>query len=177
MVRATPRTTIIMPSVAMNGGSFSLVMSRPLAAPQAAPVSRPMNMLIQIGTPAIAAMTATVPVSAMTDPMERSMPAVMMVKVTPMPMMVVVLVCRARLRMLRMVKKFFAVMEKTVNRTTTAPKVRNLSSATPDLPFAVRASGPCSGEGWVRALLMIEFSLSHRALPRNSGFPPAWFPS
>jgi hypothetical protein len=135
MVRATPLATIIMPSVAMNGGSFNRVIISPLRRPQTVPTSRPMIMLAQIGTPALAAITAIVPEKAMTDPMLRSIPPVMMVKVTPMPIRVIVLVCKARLRMLRMVKKFLAVIEKTVNSTITAPRLINLSRSRLACPF------------------------------------------
>ena len=135
MVRAIPRETIIMPSVAMNGGSFNLVIRSPLARPQATPTSRPMSMLIQIGTPAIADITATVPVRAMTDPMERSIPPVIMAKVTPMPMRVVVLVCSARVRMLRMVKKFFAVIEKLGRKVTMFHPDGNPARATLSVSF------------------------------------------
>ena len=120
----------------------------------------------------MAAMTATVPVSATTDPMERSMPAVMMVNVTPIPMSVVVLVCRARLRTLRMVKKFFAVMEKTANITTTAPNVRNLSRAIRDRPGAAVSSRPgCSLRG-ACVSLMVGFSLPLRATSRGEASRP-----
>ena len=179
-----------MPSVAMNGGSFSRVISRPLARPQTMPTARPTSQLIQMGTPAMAAMTATVPVRATTDPMDRSIPAVMMVNVTPMPMSVVVLVCRARLRTLRMVKKFFAVIEKTANSTTTAPKVRNLSRAIRDRPGAAARSWPCGSLRGAWVSLMVGFSLPLGATgrgeasrpslpgpPQSSGFPPAWCPS
>jgi hypothetical protein len=94
-----------------------------------------MIMLAQIGTPALAAITATVPEKAMIDPMLRSIPPVIMVKVTPMPIRVIVLVCKARLRILRMVKKFLAVIEKTVNSTITATRLINLSSSLLACPF------------------------------------------
>jgi hypothetical protein len=69
----------------------------------------------------------------------------MMVKVTPMPISVIVLVCKARLRMLRMVKKFLAVIEKNVNSTITAAKVKNLSRARPDFPgFSMVSRGSFS---------------------------------
>ena len=82
-------------------------------------------MLSPMGTPAFAAITARVPVSATTEPMERSIPPVMIVKVTPMPMMVVVLVCSARDRTLLSVKKFLAATEKTAKRTIVAPRMMN----------------------------------------------------
>ena len=92
----------------------------PLRRPQTTPTIRPMIMLSQIGRPAIEAITAIVPDRAMTDPMERSMPAVMIVKVSPMPMRVIVLVCRASVRTFRTVKKFLAVIEKKVKHDNRA---------------------------------------------------------
>ncbi len=55
------------------------------------------------------------------------MPPVIMAKVTPMPINVIVLVCRARERMLRIVKKFFATIEKMIKSTITATKGRKPS--------------------------------------------------
>ena len=55
------------------------------------------------------------------------MPPEIMAKVTPMPMRVTALVCRARLRMLRTVKKFLATNEKKINSTIAAAKVMNRS--------------------------------------------------
>jgi hypothetical protein len=49
----------------------------------------------------------------------------MIVKVTPMPIMVVVLVCSARDRTLRTVKKFLAVTAKTAKRTIVAARMMN----------------------------------------------------
>ena len=113
----------------MNGGSFNLVTKSPLIRPVAAPTSRPITILSQMGTPAIAAITETVPERAITDPMDKSIPPVIIGNVTPIPIMVTALVCKARLSTLRMVKKFFAVNEKAINKKITAPKVINFSSA------------------------------------------------
>ncbi len=90
-----------------------------------------MIMLSQIGIPAMAAMTAIVPERAMTDPMERSIPAVRIAKVSPIPMMVIALVCSARERTLRMVKKFLAVIEKTINNAAIAMYRMNAPAARP----------------------------------------------
>src|ERR1700722_6291677 len=74
-----------MPSVAMNGGIFALATSVPENAPQIAPVAIAATMPAHIGscqyvrnTPAITAQ------NVISVPTERSMPAVMMMKVEAM---------------------------------------------------------------------------------------------
>ena len=133
IVRAIPRATIIVPRVAMNGGSLSLVINNPFNKPFAIPTNKPITILSHKGTPAMAAMTETVPESAMIDPMDKSMPPVMIANVTPIPMIVTALVCKARLSTLRIVKKFGAVSEKNINKRMTTPKVINFSTDPPDL--------------------------------------------
>ncbi|MNE55234.1 hypothetical protein D3C80_1500590 [compost metagenome] len=76
---ATPRAISIMPSVAMKGGSFNWVMTKPLISPQSEPVRIPSSMPIQIGScSSFTASAATTPASARTEPTDRSIPPVMM---------------------------------------------------------------------------------------------------
>ncbi len=85
-MRERPLSSHIMPSVAMNGGSFSLATREPEMAPLSAPVPIAARTPVHIGrcqsvrnTPHI---TAQKVISVPTD---RSMPAVMMTKVLATP--------------------------------------------------------------------------------------------
>ena len=71
-----------VPSVTMNGGKRRRVISVPLSAPNAAHTKRPRAM-VRIGlSPALTASDViTMVPSAMTVPLDRSMPAVRMTSV------------------------------------------------------------------------------------------------
>ena len=79
-----PRAIIIMPSVAINGGTFMREMTMPLTKPASAPVKSPTMTPTQTGMPMLVTATPVITAaSVMTVPTERSMPPVMMTKVTP----------------------------------------------------------------------------------------------
>ena len=80
MVR--PRATESMPSVTMNEGTRRTAKATPLTRPAATPTSRPAANPAM--TPYDSATTAaTTPVSATTEPTDRSMLPAMMTSVTP----------------------------------------------------------------------------------------------
>ena len=73
-----------MPSVAMKGGTFILAMTKPLTRPQAPPASRPTTTPSGTGSPRSTMNTPVMTAEKVsTVPIERSMPPVMMTKVTP----------------------------------------------------------------------------------------------
>ncbi len=87
MMEPTPWDIIIVPSVAMNGGSRSLATSRPLARPNVAPTATVSSSASASGH--WCCLNTNAPSSAehiMTVPIERSMPPVMMTNVTPKAM-------------------------------------------------------------------------------------------
>ena len=77
-----------VPRVTMNGGIFSRVTSAPLRRPKAAPQMRPSGKARIVGTPSS---TARRPITTeemtMMTPIDRSMPAVRITRVWPMPRM------------------------------------------------------------------------------------------
>ena len=64
-----------VPSVAMNGMTFRRVMNRPLITPAAPPASTPSSTAMSGSTPSRMAIAVTTPLSAITEPTDRSMPA------------------------------------------------------------------------------------------------------
>ncbi len=89
-----PRNMLIVPSVTMNGGSLSLVMSVPFNRPQIKPVkipATPAKHAIDAELPPEPAANITsppiIPETAIMEPTDRSMPAEMIMKVIPTEMM------------------------------------------------------------------------------------------
>ena len=73
-----------MPSVAMNGGIFIFEMMMPLTKPANDPVTIPASTPTQIGSPMFVTTTPVMTAAnVITVPTERSIPPVMMMKVTP----------------------------------------------------------------------------------------------
>ena len=70
-----------VPSVVINGGSPQHEMSQPLRSPQTAPVSAPTTNTTGIGTPAVTASAAVIPLSVRIAPSDRSRPPLMMMNV------------------------------------------------------------------------------------------------
>ena len=84
MIEPMPWDIIIVPRVAMNGGSLSFATSRPLAKPNAVPTPTVSTSESQSGQ--LCCLNTNAPRSAehiITVPMERSIPPVMMTNVTP----------------------------------------------------------------------------------------------
>ncbi len=87
MMEPKPWLIIMVPSVAMKGGSFSLATITPLRKPNTAPTSTATSRetisgkcsCLKVYAPSRAAHIITVP-------RDRSMPPVMMIKVTPKAM-------------------------------------------------------------------------------------------
>ena len=67
----------------MNGWISKKWMIAPMASPSAVPRSRPTTRTRTGGHPAASSEAVTIPVSATTDPTERSMPPVRMTNVIP----------------------------------------------------------------------------------------------
>ena len=71
-----------VPKVTMNGGSRTLVTSRPFAVPARPPTTRPRMIASQPGMPESKAVFAmTMEANTMIAPQDRSMPAVRMMRV------------------------------------------------------------------------------------------------
>ncbi len=103
---ARPRAAVIMPSVTMNGATRPLVMTQPLTAPQPAPASTPRSTGTASGyCCGWAKQAATTPVSATSEPSDRSTPPVSSTKVTPTARMPLMEICRTRLTRFGTVRK------------------------------------------------------------------------
>ena len=71
-----------VPNVVMKGGSFTLVTSTPLSRPAAVPTAKPRIRASQPGTPlSVAAFAMNIELKTMMAPIDRSMPAVRMMRV------------------------------------------------------------------------------------------------
>jgi len=82
--RVSPRATLNIASVAMNGGSLPYAVAAPEAIPAARPVSNPKRRSTIGGIPHDwPVKAATIADRAATLPTDRSMPAVTMTKVWP----------------------------------------------------------------------------------------------
>src|ERR1041384_3632892 len=83
MIRASPLATLSMPSVAMNDGSLSRAMTKPLTMPAAARVASPATMPSGIGSCQLVITTPAITAeSDRTVPIDRSMPPAMITNVT-----------------------------------------------------------------------------------------------
>ncbi len=84
MTKESPLLTIIIPKVAINGGSLSLATQAPLTQPHRAPVARPAKMPRGIGSfQKLITTPAMTEQRVMTVPTERSIPPVTITNDTP----------------------------------------------------------------------------------------------
>ena len=84
IIEHKPKDANWVPKVAMNGGNFSFPMSIPLVKPKIKPEKMTNSNDAPIGQPQT--LNATPPISAeptVTDPIDRSIPPVMITKVIP----------------------------------------------------------------------------------------------
>ena len=100
-----PRATLIIPSVAMNGGSFPRVMSSPLRSPHSELVSRPASTANGTGQSACSRLAITTPDSATSEPTERSIPAERITNVMPTAITAFMDVCSITLSTFETVRK------------------------------------------------------------------------
>ena len=77
---------IMVPSVTMNGGIFSRETRTPLKRPKARPTTTIRRREGTIGNPCLSAVPPMMAAAIMTVPTERSIPPLMMTKVTPIEM-------------------------------------------------------------------------------------------
>ena len=90
----------------MKGGSPPTVTSTPLSRPAKAPVATATGMPIHIGPPMLIMMVAMPTIdSDITVPTDRSMPPLMITKVTPIARMARVVACRPMVSRLLVVMK------------------------------------------------------------------------
>ncbi len=110
-----------MPSVTMNEGSVHRTTIRPLAAPHARPVSRHRTTPPARGAPQLTtAMPSTAPDKAITEPTDRSIPAMINTNVIPTAAMVTSATWLARVRKVACVRKLSAERPKTTISVTRA---------------------------------------------------------
>ena len=82
----TPMEIIMVPMVTMKAGILSREIMSPLKVPKAMPTRMMRNMVGSIGSPCLSAVPPIIAEAIMTVPTERSMPPVMITKVTPIAM-------------------------------------------------------------------------------------------
>ena len=94
---AAPRTSSIVPSVTMNGTTWSRVISRPLSAPHSAPAATPPSgaRSRRRRRPARSSSAVTTVLSATMEPTDRSIPPATITIVMPSAATQTMAVCRA----------------------------------------------------------------------------------
>src|SRR5450830_360412 len=139
MMRDVPLSNIIMPSVAINGGTRSLVMARPEMQPDRAPMARAHTRPSDIGMPRLTMNTPAITAQkVISTPTDRSMPEVMMMKVLAMASTPITVVdCRMPM-MLSCVMKASGLS--TVNTAVNAIRLAKASSFCLACPPDKRAS-------------------------------------
>ncbi len=95
-----PRKEVSVASVMMKGGKPSLLIPKAWKAPIARPKRRVIKIEAQIGNPFVSSIATITLVKPTTAPTDRSIPAVIMTKVSPMARIAVMAPCRSRLVML-----------------------------------------------------------------------------
>jgi hypothetical protein len=126
---APPRAMLIMPSVAMNGGSRPKVTRRPLARPHTRPTISPMPIPTGTGSPAASERPSAMPASASTDPTDRSMPPETMTNVMPTATIALIAVCSSTFRRFDTVRKCGVAAHSIRHRTTRPPNVPSCRAA------------------------------------------------
>ena len=154
-MKASPRAIASTASVTMNGVMFSAVTAKALKAPHRAPSPMPARKEGMTPQPACNARPHTTPVSATTDPVERSMPPVTITKVSPtatMPMRELASRMDSRLAAVRncgvvsasastiTAKATTTVSSFSASPTTARPRRRGAVSPVPALIRAPRAA-------------------------------------
>ena len=86
MMEPTPMEIIMVPRVTINGGIFSRDTMMPLKAPNARPTTMIRMRDGTMGKPCLSAVPPVMAAAIMTVPTERSMPPLIMTKVTPIEM-------------------------------------------------------------------------------------------
>ena len=136
-----------MPSVAMKGGRRALAIISPFSRPISAPAASPARTAGSDGEPRRSSRAETSPAKAITEPTDRSMPAVMMTRHSPKALMAIQEKAR------RMLKRLVARRKVVVTRlrnTTMAARMRNTPNSGArtrsrgDQPGRVPASGGTS---------------------------------
>jgi len=87
MTLANPRPASIMISVVMNGCSPRMETNAPLMQPTPRPMSSARKIASHTLTPEVSICMAAAPATAITEPTERSMPAVEITNVMPVAIM------------------------------------------------------------------------------------------
>src|SRR5918912_1552061 len=85
-----------MPSVTINGGILAAATRKPLSKPTASPNSNTVAMTSGVDHPERNSLAMMIPPRPISDPTERSMPAVIITKVSPMAIKPTTAICRPR---------------------------------------------------------------------------------
>ena len=92
-ISAKPRAIPIIPNVAINGGTFSLVIKIPFANPRIAPKPRVTRIVRKRFPVAAKTIPPTTAEQANTEPTERSIPPEIITKVSPTAIIPMTAVC------------------------------------------------------------------------------------
>src|SRR5271165_1160973 len=114
----SPRTAVIMPNVAMKGGTRPSWISTPLRTPSDAPAARATRMEGMMGTPWVMSTATRTLLNPTIEPTERSMPAEMMTMVIPMATTPMIATCRTRFERLLSVRKLGDVKERMTKKAS-----------------------------------------------------------
>ena len=116
----------MLPSVAIKGGNLPLVIIRPLRNPTASPVNNPPTTARGTLTPRANNMAVAKPDRPITEPTERSMPAVMITMHCPKALMAIHEKARKMLKMLVLVRKVSVYKDR---KTPMASRIRTMPNS------------------------------------------------
>src|SRR5580704_382422 len=113
---SSPRTAVIIPSVAMKGGTRPSWISTPLRTPRAAPAARAIRMEGRMGTAWVMRTATRTLLNPTMEPTERSIPAEMMTMVIPIATTPMMATWRTRFERLLSVRKLGDVKERMTKK-------------------------------------------------------------
>src|SRR6266403_3968569 len=150
-----------MPSVAMKGGILSFAIRVPFTIPASVPVTRPARIPTGTGRCQLVMNTPVVTAErVITVPMERSIPPVMMTKVTPSASTPLTVVARRIPTTLSNCRKFGDARENPTNSTISAPNASSRCMA--PRWRKVRLAGAGRGSVCAMGSVMRVLALVHR---------------
>ena len=124
-IRASPRATLIMPRVAMNGGRRPIVTIAPFTSPQSAALVSASVTASGNPAPDCKALARTTPERASTEPTERSMPPDMIANVIPAATIALIALCSRTFSRFETVRKCGVSTQSTKPSATSPRSVPN----------------------------------------------------
>ena len=129
-----PRPMLMVPNVAMNGGSRRPVIIKPLASPTSSPLRSPARTARATGWPPWISSAVTSPARPMVEPTARSIPPVRITIVSPIAMIATNEKARITLKRLAVVRNTSEPTDRIADSMITA--ITTLNSRKPVIRFS-----------------------------------------